>query len=370
VLGNLGITLLRLRRFEDALPLLQQATVAEPDYVEAWTCLGMVLEALGRWEAAVGVYETTTTLLRTSASPWLRMAACLTRLGRPQKALRAYDHALIVAPEDAQAWTSKGGLLRELQRLDEAAQCFEKALARGGNVDLNQYYLASVRGSAGSYASHASNTPSAPPRQYVEGLFDDYAQEFQQHVTGKLRYQGHTQLLEPLIAAQHRFERALDLGCGTGLCAPLLHPIAKVIDGVDLSQAMLRKAHKLGLYRDLVHADIGTWLASTQERADLIVAADVFIYVGELSAVFAAVRRVLFPGGCFAFTVEEPQEESNEEPNEERDWQLLPSLRYAHSEHYIRRLAYERGFTVEQLYRAPIREDQGQPVEGLYVYLR
>ena len=51
------------------------------------------------------------------------------------------------------------------------------------------------------------------------------------------------------------------------------------------------------------------------------------------------------------------------------DFELLPSLRYAHSERYLRALAARHGFDLLQLVRAPIREDQREPIHGMYVYL-
>jgi predicted TPR repeat methyltransferase len=83
--------------------------------------------------------------------------------------------------------------------------------------------------------------------------------------------------------------------------------------------------------------------------------------VGALASVFASVRRVLEPGGCLAFTVE-----LNKAGPE---LQLLSSLRYAHSEAYIRRLADESRFTVAHVSGAPLRYDHTAPVMGLYVYL-
>ena len=56
-------------------------------------------------------------------------------------------------------------------------------------------------------------------------------------------------------------------------------------------------------------------------------------------------------------------------PRTGQDIQLLPSLRYAHSEAYIRRLADEAGFTSVRISEAPIRHDQTTPIMGLYVYL-
>jgi predicted TPR repeat methyltransferase len=195
----------------------------------------------------------------------------------------------------------------------------------------------------------------------VEALFDGYAADFQSHVTDKLGYRGFEVLLQPLLDAGKRYRHVLDLGCGTGLCGPLMAPRADAITGVDVSGAMLDEARKLGVYRELIHADLGEFLATTALRSDLILAADVFIYVGDLASVIRSARRILEPGGCLAFTVE-PSAGG-------RDIQLLPSLRYAHSEAYIRRLADEARFTRVRILEAPIRRDQATPILGLYIYL-
>lgn len=352
VLGNLGITLFHLHRLDQAIPVLQEATSADPANTEAWTCLAFAHESGANWQAAAAAFERACALSPRQAGIWFRKGQCHMRLGRVQDALRALDQALAIDPEYADAWSARGGILRELQRLNEAAACFKKALACGGDPELNGYYLASVQAGA---------APPPPPRRYVESLFNDYAADFQNHVVGQLRYEGYERLLKPLADAKRRFHRALDLGCGTGLCGPLIHPLADVLDGVDISQAMLDQARRLGIYRELIHADIAQYLEAATEPADLVVAADVFIYVGDLHAVFAAARRILAPEGRFIFTVETPAKGEG--------LQLQPSLRYAHSESHIRQLAKTHGFKVESMFRAPIRYDQAQPLEGLYVYL-
>lgn len=351
VLGNLGITLFHLRQFAQSIPLLRQATQGDPNYVDGWICLSMAHEAMGQWQDMVLALDRACGLRPNQATLWFRKSQAQMRLSQPKAALQSLDRALDIDPEYADAWSARGSLLRELNRLPDAATCFEKALACGGDPELNNYYLNSVRN---------NDTPPPPPRRYVEGLFNDYAQDFQSHVVQQLRYQGHELLLRPLAESRRRFQRALDLGCGTGLCAPLLHSIADAVDGVDISQAMLAQARKLNLYRHLTHADIANYLEAESVGADLVCAADVFIYVGELAPVFRAVRRILAPEGCFAFTVE---------TCEQQNVRLMPSLRYAHSEAYIRRLADEHGFRIERMDAAPLRFDQEQPIQGLYVYV-
>ena len=320
VLTNLGATLVRRGRWSDALVLLEEATAVEPDNLQAWSYL----------------------------------AVAHAELGQSRPALRAFGRALEIDPGHAGMWSQRGSLLRELGRLDEAAECFERALALGADPQLHGYYLASVQGGA---------VPDAAPRGYVESLFNRYAGEFQTHLVQALHYRGHEVLVRGLAPlGPQRFGRVLDLGCGTGLIAPLIKPVADRVDGVDLSLAMLEQARASGLYTELVHADAVEHLQSTDRRYDLILAGDVFVYLGALDAVFAGAARVLAPGGLFAFSIERTADT--------HDLRLLPSLRYAHSQAYVQRLAQEHGFEVRAAFPAPLREDQHRPIEGLYIYLQ
>lgn len=98
------------------------------------------------------------------------------------------------------------------------------------------------------------------------------------------------------------------------------------------------------------------------QRADLVVAADVFIYIGDLAPVFAAVARVLAPGGVFAFSVEHAESAA--------PYVLRRSLRYAHSEPGLRALAAAHGFVVRQVRAMVLREEQRQPVAGRVLVLQ
>src|SRR5207302_1633468 len=96
----------------------------------------------------------------------------------------------------------------------------------------------------------------------------------------------------------------LDLGCGTGLAGELFRPLSRRLDGVDLSPRMLAQAATRGVYDRLAAGDLLTHLGGTGDRYHLVLAADVFVYLGDLAPVFAAARLVLRAGGWLAFTVE------------------------------------------------------------------
>lgn len=351
VLGNLGVCLYALKEWEKAVEVLQLATTTDADNADAWICLGLCQEHFGEWLLATQCLARGLALRPTNAVHWLKLGQCRLRVGDADGALAAFDRALEQDATLADAWSARGSLMRELGDLQQAAMCFERALAHGAEPTLHRYFLASVRG---------QDSPSAPPRRYVESLFDDYAADFQSHLVQQLGYQAHETLVRPLLASGRSFEAVLDLGCGTGLCGALMQAAAKAIDGVDVSAAMLEQARTGGAYSDLTHADLSAYLAASGNRYDLVLAADVFIYVGALETVFSEVCRILVPAGCFAFSLE---------TSEQQEVQLMPSLRYAHSQNYIRRLAESHGLIVDKVVQAPIRHDQQQPVMGLYCYL-
>ena len=68
---------------------------------------------------------------------------------------------------------------------------------------------------------------------------------------------------------------------------------------------MIERARATGLYAELDVAEIVEGLARRPDAsADLILAADVMVYVHDMAPLLAEVARVLAPGGLFAFTLE------------------------------------------------------------------
>ncbi|WP_162586382.1 tetratricopeptide repeat protein [Variovorax sp. RA8] len=354
-LVNLAATQLKLLRPQEALATAQQVLSLEAGNADAWFHKASALGQLNRHQEALLSYEKSLALAPPGAAePWLRHGQTLQALDQPARALASYERALAADPGLAQAWSNRGGILREMKRHEEAAEAFRQAMAHGADPELHRYYLASVS---------AQPVPPSAPGHYVETLFDDYAEQFDAHLVGVLGYRAHSTLARHLAElGRGPFRSTLDLGCGTGLCAPFLKPMTQRLAGVDLSSLMLEKAQALGLYDRLVHAEIVDHLQDTDERYDLVTAADVFIYVGDLEPVFAALGRAMEPHGLFCFSAECTASEA-------ADFELLPSLRYAQSERYLRTLAARHGFDLLQLVRAPIREDQREPIQGMYVYL-
>ncbi|HMO49265.1 MAG TPA: tetratricopeptide repeat protein [Rubrivivax sp.] len=349
--------LAELGRDADALACADHVLAHDAQQPQAWYRRGLALERLRRFDEAGAAFERLLALQPQHVEAWFRLGQMLQRQGRLEAALACQDKVVALAPAHAAAWSQRGSLLEALGRRDDAVAAYEQAMALGADAELHRFHIASLRGGSGA------GSPPAPPRAYVQGLFDDYADGFDQHLVGVLGYRGHRQLVAPLPALQPGgFAAALDLGCGTGLCGPLLRPMVRRLDGVDLSPAMLERAAALGVYDQLHCAELAEHLAHSGARYDLVLAADVFIYVGELQAVFAGVMRVLQPGGLLCFTVEQA--------DDARQVVLSAQRRYAHSLPYLRTLAQRHGLQLLQALQQPIRQQQQQAVGALYVVLR
>ena len=165
--------------------------------------------------------------------------------------------------------------------------------------------------------------------------------------------------------------RGVDLGCGTGLMGVALGagktravgqtPVVRSLAGVDLSPKMVDFARMTGAYDRLVAGDLIDFLAAENDAAcDLVVAADVFVYIGDLGAIFTQCARTLVPNGILAFSVQH---------SEDADWKLGGDLRYAHSQVYLRGLAARHGFEAALLEEASTRKDAGRDVPGLVCVL-
>ena len=203
----------------------------------------------------------------------------------------------------------------------------------------------------------AAPIPETPPTDFVEALFDDYADRFDHALVDKLGYRV-PELLEAALRATGRtsFDKAVDLGCGTGLIGERLRPLCGDLEGIDLSAEMLRKAEARGDYNRLVKGDIAE--LSVPRSVDLVTAADVFMYVGTLDAVFAHVAAMLRPNGLFAFSVEASGGD---------DLVLRESRRYAHGRAYVERELAQAGLVLLSLTEDTIRMDRGEAIRGLVV---
>jgi predicted TPR repeat methyltransferase len=351
VLNDLG-------RFQDAVLGAGHALQTRPAWPDALLALGNALQGLERFDEACAAYDRA--LAQTSrADIWCARGSALKKAGALEGALESYDEALARQPVYALAQHYRANTLRALGRNDDAVAAYRQALALGADVNDINFALAALGQGA---------LPAAAPADYIKGLFDQYAGHFDQHLVDVLAYRTPA-LLDALLRAHAPGiqDEVLDLGCGTGLCAPFLRTLARHLSGVDLSQRMLDKAQASGHYDALACADIGDFLAQTGQAAryGLVLAADVFVYFGDLSTIFGRVARSLQAGGWFAFSVE-----ALDGAADGNGYAITPSNRFAHALAYVERTALDQGFTLVETRGAGLRREHGRDVAGHLVLLR
>jgi predicted TPR repeat methyltransferase len=284
----------------------------------------------------------------------LAYAAAAAETGDHAAAADILRQTMELVPNWAAGWLRLG--LAE-ERLDDRAAAIA-ALARARALDP-----AGTLGAELHLARLGAATPPArAPDPFVRALFDQYAGRFDTHLTGTLAYRAPALLADAVArVGPARFRCAIDLGCGTGLAGALFAPRCDRLEGVDLSPGMIAQARAKHLYAALHIGEIGAFLADrSAASADLLIAADVLVYVGDLMPVLRSSAVVLAAGGLFAFTLQRA----------ETGCVLGSDLRFAHAPALVARQAAEAGLTILLSEEASSRRDAGRDVPGLVIVCR
>jgi predicted TPR repeat methyltransferase len=203
-------------------------------------------------------------------------------------------------------------------------------------------------------------THDRAPAAYVEAHFDEFAEGFDSKLVDVLGYKVPQQLADMVASCQPTLSTILDLGCGTGLAAEPLRQFGARLTGIDLSEKMLSVAAGRRVYHDLIKADVMSYLADSPHSFDLVFAADLLIYLGRLDELIGLIAHVLPAGGLFAASIERAGH---------RDFTLLSSGRFAHSETYFEACA-AKDFEIVCKENSELRLEAGRPALGTLYLLR
>jgi len=390
------------------------------------------------------------------------------------KAIVSYERAVALDPNHYDALSNLGSARHKQQDLNSAIDAYQKAIelvTPMSPVEVEQsqismlYYLLGAalaalpshrckNASCAEYAAqklrmalrynpnneeakHALSALVADPsittasNAYIKSLFDEYAATFDKALVQGLNYSAPQKLFDVVteLSAKSRiktFKTVLDVGCGTGLCGPLFKIMSTTLVGVDLSSEMVEHARARGVYDELLVEEITVSFSRYSDKKNktlfrsvgLIVAADVFVYSGELEGVFQNSARALKRGGWFAMTLERlfrnetaeveaaekaaadkvaaatdgttkevdikgdvgvevgvagdglrAQEFKVSDADLEKGWKLQLSGRFAHTEKYVADLAAASGFKVLYHEHFIPRKDQGLDIPGQLLVL-
>lgn len=349
---NLAVVQAMQGDFAAAEHSYRAALQAKPQLVQAANNLANLLSERGALADAQLLMQSALAAAPDFAIGWCTLGRIFFQLRRFTPAIEALRRSLALDAGQPAAWENLGEALQLAGDTAAAAEAFAEALALNPSSPSLAFKLDTLRG----------GQPSRPPDAFVRRLFDDMAGDFDQWLVERLGYRLPEQLGQYLPAAAGL--DVLDLGCGTGLAAPALRPLARRLEGADLSPKMLAKASARGLYDALHPASLQVQLAQEAEAWDLLLAADVFIYVGALEDVFALSASALRSGGWLLLSIEVL--EGDHAPG----FRLQPSGRYAHATSYLRRLALEHGFDVELDVPIELRRERETMLPGRVLRLR
>lgn len=186
-------------------------------------------------------------------------------------------------------------------------QDLSAALARRGHIGPDDDESFGLSLSLAQTAVDAgSGVPDRAPVEFMRRLFDRLAPAYEGTMTNDQDYAGPATLaamVAPVIDPDG-VATALDAGCGTGLAAPYLRPLARRLDGTDISPAMLEAARSKSLYDRLEAADLPEFLTRHPDEYDLIFCVGVLGAFGDLEPVIEAAARSLRSGGVLALTAD------------------------------------------------------------------
>ena len=333
----------------EAVIALEQGLALDPARAHAWYQLGNVREELGQGDMEVAAcFEKAVALDPLHAQAWNNLGGVQQRLGDSEQAFESYRKAMQADPGLAQACLNLGRLAGTRGDHALAAECFRTGLQHHPGDPTFEHLSAACAG----------NRTERAPAGYVTNLFDSVARQFERYLVRELEYQvpeALAKMVRPELEKAHG-ARVIDLGCGTGLVGVALAGAGAQIAGVDLSPRMLEIAARSGAYATLEQGELVEVLARIPAGSvRAVLAADVFIYIGELAAIFAAVARVLAPQGLFALSVE---------GLESGTYRLQRTGRYAQSPGYLRDLAEQSGLEERHMEHTLIRREGRGHAEG------
>ena len=368
----------------EGIAACDEALKRDETCVNAWIHKGNLLIAAKKSADALAAYERAEALDPDDPVIRFNKANALGELGRDGEALALYQTMLDENPNDADTLSAKAAVCERLEKYAEAAETYLALLrlddAPATHVTLGScLYAMTLNGEnimplldewltdfpSNPVALHALKTVGGhadrASAEYVKELFDAFADSFDS-VLADLNYRAPELIAEACVALPPENPDVLDLGCGTGLCGLKLSEKRRFssLTGLDLSEGMMEKARRRGLYTRLICADATAF--ALDAPVDWIVSGDALTYIGDLAGVFACAADALKQDGYFVLTVSENEEDPGR-------YAMEQSGRFKHGKAYIEQALSGR-FNVIAVKRVDLRNEMNAPVRGLLVTAR
>jgi predicted TPR repeat methyltransferase len=354
-LSNRGNVLKLLGRLELAEQDFRHVLSLDPNHTNALNNLGTVLRERGEFEEAVELYRKAIALDPSHADAYRNLGNALGSLNRFEEALDAHREALRLRPNRGDSYRHLAGMYYALGRIDAAADLYRQWLALEPGHPVPTHMLAACTG---------VDVPARASNDYVRASFDQFAASFDRALL-RLEYRAPQlvgEALSDIMGPEAMQLDILDAGCGTGLLADVIRPVARRLVGVDLSPQMIERARSRNSYDELHVSELGEFCRSRPRQYDAIVSADTLVYFGALEEVLDAMARALRLSGHLVFTVEQLAQTTGA-----GGFRIQPHGRYQHSAGYLEHTLGQAGFLAVHLQSVQLRKEAGKWVDGLLV---
>ena len=351
--SNLAIVLKDRLRVDEAVAACRRAIAIDPEHANALNNLGVLLRAGGDVAGAEEAYRSAIRVSPEHLDAYTNLGILLNAQKRIPEAVHCFCKVITLRPKHPEARRLLALAHYTIGETDEAVRVFDEWLAEEPDHPIAVHMKAACSGEA---------VPDRASDGFVEQTFDSFAGSFDAKLA-KLHYRAPELVTSMLVGADVEASKRLDIldvGCGTGLCGPLLVRHARRLVGVDLSAGMLVQARARDVYDEIVKAELTAYLRQCSEAYDAIVSADTLVYFGALQDVASAAAQALRAGGRFVFTVEALPEESV------TPYALAHHGRYRHTRRYLEGVLSGAGLCAE-IVSDVLRFESGEPVEGFVV---
>ncbi len=196
------------------------------------------------------------------------------------------------------------------------------------------------------------------PLKYLKHHFDNYSETFEKHLLSTLNYKvplAFSKIMKSKYEKKYSLKNILDLGCGTGLCGIQIKNNFNKLVGVDISKQMLNKANQKSIYTQLICTDIINFLKYTKQKYEIIIAADVLIYLGDLNELFKFVHNVMLCNARFIFSIEETKK---------GEYMINQNGRFSHTLSYITKISQKNNLMIETYQDLKIRKENNKWIYG------
>lgn len=350
---NLGNIYLSAGDVGEAADAYKAALSVDPLHVETYRNFGVLLRRTGKVPEAIETLKQAAELEPNNIEVWHNLGICYMISEDLPMAAEAFEKCVEqgLNPQLNAVWHAR--TLLALGREEAALRHLERYLKKNPNDPVARHHIAAIRG----------ETSEKVPEDYVREHFDSFSRSFDEALKG-LQYKAPELVAEEVAAWQGDrppVACAVDLGCGTGLCGPLIAKFCERLVGVDLSPKMLGKAADVGAYHELHEDELVRFLERLDDASvGLAISADTLNYLGDLSPVMAQVARTLTPGAALVATFEDAGE-----ARPETGYRLQNHGRYCHARSYLEQVVAEAGLEIARSRQAALRREAGEDVEGL-----